>query len=292
MFIADNLLTAQDIEALNNYPKDWKYGWVGSPGSTERYYNSAIQDLGGANRRTVTVDQRLAAIVEKLKEAPSDRLIRSYFNKTIHGIEPAAHRDTPIRHGSDYTVVVYLVPRWQLTWGGETLVYEEDGTVQAATVKPGRAIKFPSGKLHQAKGLTAICPVERIVAVFKYAKASGVESFILSKDWDKLPHKMGYTSNFAEHLLETAGILASVGAARHVIAAGALHAAYGTEFFTPPNPPTREEIRALVGDAAEQLVYAFCNTPRAEVKANGSKELKMLAWANEYNLKKLREVMA
>lgn len=291
MYIRDNFFTQEELSSLYAYPKNWQYGWVGSTGSTERYFNTPISDSGGTNRHTVPTPSALVGVVNKLKEHPTDRLIRAYFNKTVAGMEPATHRDTPIRHGADYTAVVYLVPRWEVAWGGETLVYANDGNALAATVKPNRVITLLSGKLHQAKSPTVLCNIERVVAVFKYAKESDLENFMLAKGWDGVKHTMGYTKTFAEHLLETAALLMWAGVPKHVVAAGALHAVYGTEFFTPPNPPTREEVKALFGAQTEQLVYDFCTTPRADIKNNGTVELQAIAWANEYNKAKLKEVL-
>lgn len=291
MNIRDNFLTPEELSVLHAYPKNWQYGWTGTPESLERYYNTGISDAGGKNRQTVSTPVALSSVVGKLKHRPTDRLIRAYFNKTIAGMEPAAHRDTRIRHGTDYTVVVYLVPLWETVWGGETLVYEDDGNALAATVRPGRVVTLMSGKLHQAKAATALCPIERVVAVFKYAQDSSVENFMLSRGWDTVKHTMGYTKTFAEHLLETGALLARAGAPEYLVAAGALHAVYGTEFFKLPNPPTRAEVEALVGAKAEQLVHAFCTTPRAEAKSVGSVALQAMAWANEYNKTKLKEVL-
>lgn len=290
MFIRDELVTEGDIGTLEAYPKEWVYGWVGSPGSTERYYNSTIVDHSAANRRTIVAPKALEDIAQKLKLEPRDRLIRCYFNKTVHGMQPAVHRDTPIQNGGDYSCVVYVVPEWDITWGGETVVYNTDGTASIAVVRRGRVVTFQSGLQHQAKATNSGCPVERVVATFKYARYSAVEDFILGCGWDSVPHKMHYTTTFAEHLLETAGLLRRFGASRHVIAAGALHAAYGTRYFSPPNPATRTQIRELIGGAGEQLVHEFCTLDRVQVKDSGSKELKMIAAANEYDLLSLERL--
>jgi hypothetical protein len=49
--------------------------------------------------------------------------------------------------------------------------------------------------------------------------------------------------------------------------AGALHAVYGTESYRPRRMPAREEVRALIGQEAEALVWLFCMTKRKQLRA-------------------------
>lgn len=293
MRIDDDLITADEVEALQVFPKAWAFGWSAEHGSTQRFWNSPIVDAGSGSRQTVATPPSITGVVAALKKNSDDRLMRAYFNKHVSGIEPAVHRDTDVRHGQDYTAVVYLVPEaWSVEWGGETLVHYADGSVAATAAKRGRVITFDSGLQHQAKQPTPLCPFERVVAVFKFATRDPIEDFILARGWDSIVHKMHYTKRFADHLLETSGILRYFGAPPSVVAAGALHAAYGTQYFTPPNAPSREEVAALIGPFAEMLVHDFCKIDRAVIKERGSRELQLIAAANEYDKDRVRALLA
>ncbi len=69
------------------------------------------------------------------------------------------------------------------------------------------------------------------------------------------------------HLQRTAARLESW-ADRAVVVAGLFHAAYGTQGY--PNAlfelRAREELRGLIGDEAEAIVYAYCALDRAQVR--------------------------
>ena len=69
-----------------------------------------------------------------------------------------------------------------------------------------------------------------------------------------------------EHVRRTAARLRSWGAAPELVAAGACHAAYGTEAFPTAlvAPSERGWLRARIGDHAESIVYAYCASDRTK----------------------------
>jgi predicted 2-oxoglutarate/Fe(II)-dependent dioxygenase YbiX len=69
-----------------------------------------------------------------------------------------------------------------------------------------------------------------------------------------------------DHLAGTGAILARRGLPEHVVAAGELHSIYGTEFFTPRVIPGRPDVREIVGEAAERLVWLFCRMKRSSLR--------------------------
>jgi hypothetical protein len=290
MRVYDSILNAAQLAALVDYPKNWKSDWVAKVGSHEVYKNSSIRDFGAANRRVVSVPAELAQVVERLKDAPQDQLVRAYFNSMDRGTEPERHRDSNLCYGHDYTVVVYITPDWRPEYGGETLAFDDVGQILGATCQYGRVVKFRSCAIHQAKPVSKSCGLTRTVAVFKFTKFSQAEQVMLNRGWDSVSHKMGYTNTFLEHLLETANILNAKGASREVVAAGAFHAAMGTHFFTPPNPMTLREVSDTIGAVAAALVYQFATRERSWIKGHGSDALKLIAAANEYDLATVRKL--
>lgn len=70
-----------------------------------------------------------------------------------------------------------------------------------------------------------------------------------------------------EHLRRVAGTLAAWAAAEDVRLAGLCHAAYGTDGFDRPllDVTRRAELRVLVGERAEGLVYLYGSLDRATV---------------------------
>lgn len=75
---------------------------------------------------------------------------------------------------------------------------------------------------------------------------------------------------FLDHLLSTYRILLHWNAARHVAVAGLFHSIYGTEMLSmrTVNLGRRDEVRALIGDRAEQLAHLYGVTRRLSIYAN------------------------
>jgi len=67
---------------------------------------------------------------------------------------------------------------------------------------------------------------------------------------------------FLSHLLGTRRLLVAWGARPALCDAGLFHSAYGTEFFEPDAPATRQEVRALIGAEAEAIAHAWCTIRR------------------------------
>lgn len=67
---------------------------------------------------------------------------------------------------------------------------------------------------------------------------------------------------FLSHLLGTRRLLAAWGERPALCDAGLFHSAYGTEYFQPDAPATRDEVRALIGDEAEEIAHAWCTIRR------------------------------
>lgn len=62
------------------------------------------------------------------------------------------------------------------------------------------------------------------------------------------------------HLVGTYKLLKSTGKPEYVCLAGLYHSVYETEYFEFNTPFTREQVKLLIGESAEAIVYEFCNT--------------------------------
>ena len=78
---------------------------------------------------------------------------------------------------------------------------------------------------------------------------------------DDLDHPGG---TLLAHLRRTAALLESWGAPADLTLAGLCHAAYGTDGFSPSLVPwtERDVLRALIGEAAEAIVYFYAACDR------------------------------
>jgi len=66
-----------------------------------------------------------------------------------------------------------------------------------------------------------------------------------------------------EHLWGTYSILKERAKPEYLCLAGLFHSVYETEYFKLDAPYSRTEVKELIGEQAENLVYEFCNiSPR------------------------------
>lgn len=72
---------------------------------------------------------------------------------------------------------------------------------------------------------------------------------------------------FLSHLLGTRRLLVAWGERPALCDAGLFHSAYGTEYFQPDEPATRDEVRRLIGDEAEAIAHAWCTIRRDTLAA-------------------------
>jgi pimeloyl-ACP methyl ester carboxylesterase len=92
---------------------------------------------------------------------------------------------------------------------------------------------------------------------------SDILRFLRSRDAHLLEHPGG---TLLDHLLRTADRLESWGAEPTLVSAGLCHAAYGTQGFPTAliGVQQRAELVALVGEAAESIVYAYGSCDRSQ----------------------------
>lgn len=95
-----------------------------------------------------------------------------------------------------------------------------------------------------------------------------------------LPHS-GRT--LEDHLIGTANILKHWLCCDDVVNAGRYHSVYGTSSYNNVATTSRNEVKELIGEYAEKLVYDFCNTPNPRMTnfiTHRQKELILIECAN------------
>jgi Rps23 Pro-64 3,4-dihydroxylase Tpa1-like proline 4-hydroxylase len=66
------------------------------------------------------------------------------------------------------TVMLYCNPQWQPNWGGETIIYDNEGEIKKTIVpRPGRLLVFDGNSMHSGRSTTVGAPDRRYVIVFK-----------------------------------------------------------------------------------------------------------------------------
>lgn len=95
---------------------------------------------------------------------------RVYANGQTYGLPGNIHSDIDEdTYASElyYTFVYYVNPLWDLNWGGQTIIINEDGTVDSVLFNPNAAIIFPSILKHFGSEPTRQCKDLRVTVAFK-----------------------------------------------------------------------------------------------------------------------------
>ena len=94
--------------------------------------------------------------------------------------------------------------------------------------------------------------------------------FLREANTQALPHS---ERGLFDHLLGTRQLLVEWGARPAVCDAGLFHSVYSTEYFAPAAVPLtlRNDVRQLIGEEAESLVWLFCMM-RRKTLLNGNRE--------------------
>ncbi|GAA2001495.1 hypothetical protein GCM10009799_30900 [Nocardiopsis rhodophaea] len=94
----------------------------------------------------------------------------------------------------------------------------------------------------------------------------GYSAMLESRGARDVPHPGG---NLLDHLARVARLLESWGADEDLCVAGLCHACYGTGGFAVSlfDPGRRDELRRIIGERAEKLVYLYAACDRGHVHA-------------------------
>jgi Flp pilus assembly protein TadD len=110
---------------------------------------------------------QMKAFAEQTFDVAGLRPQRLYVNSTVYGDMYYPHRD--FGEGDQHiTVLYYANPQWSADWGGETILYSDDGDAQlAVTPRPGRILAFHGAILHRGGVPTRLCYEERLTVAYK-----------------------------------------------------------------------------------------------------------------------------
>ena len=91
-----------------------------------------------------------------------DRVIANLF---AHGDSSWIHRDCD--SDTAWTAIIYLNDRWDVNWGGETVIVEGDEIVKSFSPTPGKFILFKSNLLHGPRPVSREAPYPRFGLTFQ-----------------------------------------------------------------------------------------------------------------------------
>jgi len=80
-------------------------------------------------------------------------------------------------------------------------------------------------------------------------------NYMIGLGADKIPHR---DDNLLAHSTRVSGLLYTYGRSMDEVKAGLFHSIYGTEFQMYKINVSREEVRNIIGEYSEHMVYTFC----------------------------------
>ena len=96
-------------------------------------------------------------------------LERVYANGQTFGLDGHFHIDS--ENPNSYTFLYYPMSRWDLQWGGETVVLNPNGTVNYINPKPNSSVFFPANWTHYGKSPSKSYPDLRVTVAYKLLKS-------------------------------------------------------------------------------------------------------------------------
>ena len=96
-------------------------------------------------------------------------LVRNMMAGNTFGQDGDIHDDW-LTAGESMTGVLYINRRWEDNWGGETLVYGADGSVEISKFEAGKLIVFDGSNPHIGKGPQRACGELRCILAMQAVK--------------------------------------------------------------------------------------------------------------------------
>lgn len=118
---------------------------------------------------------RLIESVARLTEKEY-RVYRGYVNYASYGDMLFTHTDC-LPENDEMTVLMFVAPKWDIEWGGETMFYNKyDDCEFACTPKPGRIVIFHGAIKHAGRPPSKICVMPRYTLAFKLEPSGAIDT--------------------------------------------------------------------------------------------------------------------
>jgi hypothetical protein len=153
----------QEIKNKTGYGSKWQYGHS-SYGQEHPLRHTCVPfwKIDFADD-TFFTDHLLNKIQQKLGE--SYLLHNVYANGHTYGQDGSMHVDANDDRGK--TLLLYVNPIWDLTWGGSTHFFLNEGEIHSVVPEANKAVFFPGTIRHCAAPITRAFKFLRVTLAFK-----------------------------------------------------------------------------------------------------------------------------
>lgn len=147
---------------------EWsRIGWTGNPGEPHRHWAAYPRHEG-----------LLAQIWEFISESlqkdgifvKPDRIILNLYD---HGDSSWMHKDSDDKES--WTVVLFLNEYWDINWGGDFALVENNEIIQSFAPTPGKFVAFRANILHGARPVSREAPIPRFGVAFQCSHDSNLQ---------------------------------------------------------------------------------------------------------------------
>lgn len=145
----------------------WAYcGWTGEPKEPLRHwaYVADFEPAGLLGEIWTAASSGLEQDGFRLKPQ------RMLLNLFAHGDSSWIHTDSD--KFSDWTVILYMNEHWDINWGGDTILVENNEILHACAPTPGKMFLFRSNILHGARPVSREAPYPRFGLTYQCASNS------------------------------------------------------------------------------------------------------------------------
>jgi hypothetical protein len=104
------------------------------------------------------------------------RVIMNLYN---HGDSSWLHKDSDDE--SDWTAIIFLNEHWDINWGGDFVLVENNEILAAFAATPGKYVLFKSNLLHGARPVTREAPIPRFGIAFQCKNDSNIQAISTPK---------------------------------------------------------------------------------------------------------------
>jgi hypothetical protein len=142
----------------------WSFsGWTGEPKEPLRHwaYVSDYESTGILGEIWVAIASGLREDGFNLKP---QRILMNLFN---HGDSSWLHKDS--QYSKDWTVILYMNDYWDINWGGDTVLVEDNEILHSCAPTPGKMFLFRSDLLHGARPVSREAPFPRFGLTYQCA---------------------------------------------------------------------------------------------------------------------------
>jgi SM-20-related protein len=168
IYIIDDVFTEEEICAFFEYVEELPFRRKEKSHDFDKFpiFSADFDPL--AFEKEVYIGQKARQLLQQFVPAEKNyHLFRAYVNLSSYGDVEYPHYDCP-EDNDDLTVLYYVNNKWNSSFGGETIFYENHDSRIAVLPTPGRFVIFPGKIEHMGSIASRICKTPRYSLALKY----------------------------------------------------------------------------------------------------------------------------